>query len=269
VLGAQEEETYVFSRLHDRIGSAGLVIAVVALVAALSGAAYAASGALTSKQKKEVKKIAKQFAGKPGVAGAQGPVGPQGPKGDPGDKGDPGTPGDKGDTGEAGVCSDQDPTCVLPSGATLVGTWATSGAVEGNNSFALSQVPISFNLRVSPAPTALTVYQFGEGTSQWIPIELVDAGRTLYGPNPSPSSPDEIEENQEAFEQACPGSAKDPQAAAGFLCIYNGQRTGNPQGPFLFENMPLDEAASEVGIVVPWRVADQDGIRGGWAVTAE
>jgi hypothetical protein len=55
----------MISRIHSKLGTAGLVVALVALVVALTGVAFAASG-LNSKQKKEVKKIAKQFAGKQG-----------------------------------------------------------------------------------------------------------------------------------------------------------------------------------------------------------
>ena len=73
----------MFSRMHDKLGTAGLVVAIVALVFAMVGGAYAAGG-LTKQQEKQVTKIAKKYAGKPG---AQGPQGPQGPAGLVGAKG--------------------------------------------------------------------------------------------------------------------------------------------------------------------------------------
>ena len=71
----------MFSRMHNKLGTAGLLVAIVALVFAMVGGAYAAKGALTGKQKKEVEKIAKKYAGKPGAQGPQGAAGLVGPKG--------------------------------------------------------------------------------------------------------------------------------------------------------------------------------------------
>jgi len=88
----------MFSRIHNRLGTAGLIVAVIALVAALAGTAFAAAK-LNPTQKKEVKKIAKQYAGKNGAPGAPGPAGP---KGDKGDKGDAGAKGDAGSPGANG-----------------------------------------------------------------------------------------------------------------------------------------------------------------------
>lgn len=99
----------MFSRLHNRLGTAGFVIAVVALVAAVAGTAFAATG-LNSKQKKEVKKIARSVAnpGPAGAAGAAGANGAAGPEGAPWTTG--GT---------------------LPSGRTETGTWASYFNKEG------------------------------------------------------------------------------------------------------------------------------------------
>ena len=69
-----------FSRIHDKLGTAGLVVAVIALVFAMVGGAFAAAG-LTTKQKKQVKTIAKKYAGKQGSAGPQGPQGVTGANG--------------------------------------------------------------------------------------------------------------------------------------------------------------------------------------------
>jgi hypothetical protein len=95
----------MFSRIHSKLGTAGLIVAVIALVAALAGTAFAAAK-LNGTQKKEVKKIAKQYAGKPGAPGAPGLAGTKGDKGDKGDagsKGDAGTPGAKGKSVVTGI----------------------------------------------------------------------------------------------------------------------------------------------------------------------
>ena len=95
-------------RLHNRLGTAGFLIAIVALVAAVAGTAFAAAG-LNSKQKKEVRKIAKSVAGAPGAPGAAGANGLNGAGGAAGPEGAPWTAGG-----------------TLPSGQTETGTWSAA-----------------------------------------------------------------------------------------------------------------------------------------------
>jgi collagen triple helix repeat protein len=214
----------MLSRIHNKLGTAGLVVAIVALVAALAGTAIAAAG-LNGKQKKEVKKIAKKFAGKPGAAGATGPAGPQGPKGDKGDTGAAGKDGTNGTNGTNGangksVITEPESTgtanceglggakfhtegsgantfaCngetgfteTLPQGETETGTW---GVAVKPTEIGLSGKPeqiqlasASFNIPLSEAPEAL-VYNLPETTD-------------------------------------CPGTVAEPKAAAGKLCVYIG-----------------------------------------------
>jgi collagen triple helix repeat protein len=260
----------MLSRIHNKLGTAGLVVAVVALIAALGGAAFAASGKLTSRQKKEVQKIAKKVA-KPGPAG---PIGPAGPKGDAGAKGDQGPKGEtgaegkqgpKGDTGEAGMCSSAEPECSLASGGTLTGAWsAVADAPEGTD-----LATISFPVRVTPAPTALyitTVELFGTHT---VGLELKDGSTKIFGI--TGFSPEGLEDAEKAAEEACPGSFDSPEAEAGFLCIYSGSMDGEIPGPN--PGSTNTEAANEFGILVPFRFqAAASGtstamLRGSWAVT--
>jgi collagen type I alpha len=201
----------MISKLHDRLGTAGLVVAVVALVAALAGTAIAATG-LNSTQKKEVKKIAKQFAGKRGPKGAAGPAGPAGPagaKGDKGDKGDNGTPGSPGATGATGPTGKTGVTGVtgatgttgatgvsgftdtLPSGKTETGTWVTQGTGE-------SLAAISFNI-----PLAADISETN--------VKLVEDGAT---------PPAECDNGAGTAP-----SAGNPEADPGFLCIFEGAST--------------------------------------------
>jgi hypothetical protein len=136
----------MFSKMHNKFGSAGLVVAVIALIAAVAGTAFAAGG-LTKQQEKQVKKIAKKYAGKPGPQGPKGDsgaAGAQGAKGDQGPKGDQGSEGKQGPEGPAGPTETE-----LPPGKTVTGTFALRD--EGLNWY---WVNISFPLSVTPAPDA-------------------------------------------------------------------------------------------------------------------
>jgi hypothetical protein len=131
----------MLQRIHRRLGTAGMVVAMIALIATLGGTALAASGALTGKQKKEVEKIAKKYAGKPGATGAtgaagvngspgekgaNGAVGPAGPTGATGPAGPTGAKGSAGPAGPTGTYGGID----LPAGVTETGYWSfnTPGA---------------------------------------------------------------------------------------------------------------------------------------------
>jgi hypothetical protein len=209
----------MFSKLHERLGTAGLVVAVIALVVALGGTAVAA---LNGSEKKEVKKIAtkiaKKYAGEdgkdgapgaPGAQGAQGPAGPQGapgPKGDTGAKGATGaagTAGTKGATGATGVTGNAGTTgatgatgpscpegnCFLPSKSTTTGTWTVTFAgaeAIGNISFVL---PLK-----APIPNTNVVVI--TGSSSAADKEKCDNGT------------------------GAAGSAGNPEADPGFLCVF-------------------------------------------------
>jgi hypothetical protein len=193
----------MINRIHNRLGTAGFVVAIVALVAALTGAAFAAGG-LTKQQEKQVKKIAKKYAGKPGPAGAQGPQGAKGDlglKGDTGSPGAPGTPGQDGQDGEDGACSVGNPECVLPSKATMTGSWAFSTPSGGSEEWVFAN--ISFPLQAVPAP------EFGPPGENvvWVPVGGQDDN--------------------------CPGTAADPQAEPGFLCIYGAALQNTKPFPYI------------------------------------
>ncbi|HEX5593214.1 MAG TPA: hypothetical protein VFX35_07695 [Solirubrobacterales bacterium] len=150
----------MLKKLHNRLGTAGLVVAVVALVAAVAGTAFAAGG-LTKKQEKQVIKIAKKYAGKPGPPGPKGDAGAAGapgPKGDQGPKGDTGSPGPEGLQGPPGPTE-----TVLPPGKTMTGLWQFE--TEGNPA---AYMTISFPLRAEPIPTEHYIGP-GEGPTEKCP----------------------------------------------------------------------------------------------------
>ncbi len=204
----------MFSKLHNRLGTAGLVIAVVALVAALAGTAFAATK-LNSTQKKEVKAIAKTYAGKDGkngAAGAQGPkgdtgaagsAGAAGAAGDVGAKGATGAAGATGATGAAGVTGATGPTGTGATGATgatgNIGATLSVNATETGSFYGstagagFTYIPISFAIPLAtavPDTKALVIAKGGTPPSQ------CDNGA---GPAPSPAN---------------------PEADSGYLCIF-------------------------------------------------
>jgi hypothetical protein len=198
----------MISRLHEKLGTAGLVVAIVALVAALGGTAFAAVDTLSSKEKKEVKKIAKKFAGKPGAPGAPGPAGPAGPAGAKGATGATGATGPVGPAGPEG--SPWTIGGVLPAGETLVGHWGYGLQGEG-----LTVAPISF---VIPYPDdegpELHFVKFAEVEGETAPAE-------------------------------CGGSVANPEAAPGHLCVYE-MKVGDVN-PGNYEEGMSDPPSSVIG----------------------
>jgi hypothetical protein len=206
--------------MHQKLGTAGFVVAIVALVAALGGAAWAAGG-LTKQQEKQVTKIAKKYAGKPGAPGANGKDGTNGtngtngapgPKGDPGEKGPPGTSvtnvaepkgtnckegGAKFTVGAGaptfacnGLTGQISP---LKSGETETGSWALilNGTSEG---FPAAESTVSFN----------------------IPLAAESAeGKACVGTQAETESGEFC-----GAGKVCKGTVAEPTAPKGFLCVY-------------------------------------------------
>jgi hypothetical protein len=228
----------MFSRIRERSGNAGLVVAVVALVAALSGTAIAANAALSGKQKKEVEKISKKFAGVPGAVGPAGPAGAQGSKGDTGATGASGTPGTPGKDGKNGKDGETGFTETLPSGKTETGSWAA--AFEGFGSFI--GVPFAIPLASSLDGAHVVANELGY---------------------------DGEDETGTAHEN-CPGKASNPQAKEGFLCVYLGYGTGTVEIEEIFDPSkgPSNPGAATAGAAFKFPEAEGGFASGTWAVTA-
>lgn len=223
----------MLSRIHEKLGTVGFVLAVVALIAALAGTAFAAAG-LNGKQKKEVKKIAKKYAGKPGPAGPQGPKGDTGAPGPKGDKGDKGDPGEKGERGLQGIPGTTGFTQTLPSGKTETGTWSL-GPSDG-----ATLVSLSFNIPLADAPEALHfVNEAGEEKT----------GEGSFGPAVN-----------------CQGSAEAPTAPAGAVCVYEAANFGEATG---FSGNSTIEGLFTSGATFFYIIAENQVAEGTWAVTAK
>jgi collagen triple helix repeat protein len=250
----------MISRFQGRFGIPG-VIAVTALVFAMFGGAYAMSGG----QKKAA--TSKVLRGPRGRRGPRGKPGPTGPQGLVGASGKDGAPGPAGSPGKPGTFS----TEPLPTGQSLSGMWATSGGlgiqtpVSGQETMSrhdISQAAISFPIRVTPAPIALYEQELGGFR---LGVHLEDEAASLY------EFSGNLEEAQEKFLAACPGSAANPQAKSGFLCIYvdQGSAVGTTIQPSQVagETPKLLEAANTFGVTVPFRMDEETALRGSWAVT--
>jgi hypothetical protein len=277
----------MLQRFQDRVGTAGLIVAMVALVAAMGGGAYAASGALTGKQKKEVEKIAKKYAGKPGAPGANGTNGATGPaggagakgdvgtKGEKGDKGDPGTPGKNGESVEAVAVPTGQTTCGgnggtviepqevpvcngspwvvggLPSGKSETGTWAFGALAAATNPV---YVPVSFTVPLEAGKTVGVHFVNALGEEE--------EGGAGTGP-----------------ATVCLGTFKVPTAPAGVLCVYE-QSVAVNGVPEITANFDLalgtgvatGPGVGKAGISgtnLAFHTSEAEGFaRGNWAVTA-
>jgi hypothetical protein len=267
----------MFSRIHNRLGTAGLIVAIVALVAALAGTALAAGG-LTGKQKREVTKIAKKFAGKQGPAGPAGANGKDGATGSSGSDGRSiilGTAGSgcveggvkvevegnaaskqfvcngaAGAPGEDGACSASDANCILPSGATLTGVWSFNargkstietevGGVTNTYTAGVASefFQISFPLRLATPPTF-----------QWV-------GEGEFTPGVG----------------NCPGRPELPEAKPGFLCVYALEiKNAGKEADHHPTGLEADTADRTSGLVGEFKIEPgEEGYgMGTWAVTA-
>jgi len=246
------------------------VVLTLVLVFAMTGGAFAAGKFLITSTKQISPKVLKSLHGKAGksgpvgAAGAQGPVGPAGPAGPQGPAGGKGENGSSGANGtsattesftgklhgcetggvlvksaspEASVCNGKNGTtgftATLPSGKTEEGVWAT---VIG--------APVAFGTGYGPVPISFTI------------------------PLAAALSEANVEIKAEGFKGAagenCPGEAGEPQAAAGFLCVY----TTTDQTA---EVSHVVQSTTAAGVVILIAGSKEIGslASGTWAVTAE
>lgn len=280
----------MLSWIRKRLTYANVVM-TLALVFAMTGGAYAAKRYLITSTKQISPKVLKQLKGKRGPAGPAGAAGPQGPQGPVGEKGAPGANGTNGAngkdglngkdgvnvtstefTGEEGECtaggtkftsaSGTTYACngvegkqgepgpllkTLPSGKTLVGDWLASGGPKEGTSWA----QISFQFPLGSAPDIWYVVEPAGPVAIHIPASGGGAG---------------FVEGTET-EEACPGSAENPQAAAGDVCVYIGNESGVVNN-FVFSAIHMSPA-TKYGLALPLYTETEGGMASGtWAVTA-
>jgi hypothetical protein len=224
----------MFARIHQKLGTAGFIVAVVALVAALAGTAIAAAG-LNGKQKNEVKAIAKKVA-KPGPAGPIGPAGAQGPAGAGGQAGENGKVGATGATGATGASGPTGSTGPTGNkGATgLAGPTGSTGPTGSEGSpWVAGQAPSKVILKGTWSLQQYTAAAAGEAIpvpiSTGVPILPTNSGLIAAAIGAGLSNGAE-EENAELL---CPGTAETPtinttlleSINVGGLCVYAAAQT--------------------------------------------
>jgi hypothetical protein len=308
----------MFSRIRGRLTWANVAM-TLALVFAMSGGAFAAGKFLITSTKQIKPSVLAQLKGKagpagaPGVQGLAGPAGPQGPVGKdgaPGANGKDGAPGANGQSlvsavlnageegcaeggskftvgvktttacnGEKGEPGPQGPpgttgfTKTLPSGETETGTWAVSNT-SATKEF-LSVAPISF-----PIPLKAPIAN----------LEVVERCELLANKSTQLA---ECETRVKLAQKFCPGTAAEPKANPGYLCIYGGFMLGLekenevPQpgeekyeawGPIVFNapgasNEVAEHSPGTTGVDMAIRYAGREVssfvmLSGTWAVTA-
>ncbi len=231
----QGEEIQMLSPLRNRFGIPG-VISVIALVFAMTGGAFAAKYVITST--KQIKpSVVKALKGKKGPAGPAGAQGPAGPAGPKGDTGAQGPQGKEGSEGKEGPEGKAG-----KDGKTGFTDTLPSGKTETGSWFLSSAstiISLPFNI-----PLANPI---GEANVHYVAASTSD----------------------------CPGSAADPQAEEGHLCVYEEFNSGTPPTTFIWD--PATEVGGEsffpkAGAATSGAILAGPGYEGvafgTWAVTA-
>jgi hypothetical protein len=239
---ATEERSEMISPTRRHFNYAN-VVATLALLFAMSGGALAASRILITSTKQIKPSVLKALKGAAGKTGAVGPVGPAGVAGPVGPQGPQGLQGSAGNNGEKGAAGSEGSPWTdggtLPEGKSEHGTWSfvQSGA-------SLDQrIPISF-----PIPLAAAIEPG--------PHEGVRFVRASEEP---------------VTTGGCKGgSATNPIAEPGYLCIY----TATEEGIKEFFNIYSSEVegvpgAGRSGAILAFK-AEEEGSQGygDWVVTA-
>jgi hypothetical protein len=168
------------------------ILALIALFVALGGTSFAAVTALAPKNSVgspqvingSLQTVDLSRKAKKALKGNRGPRGPAGAQGAAGAAGPAGAAGAAGAAGPAGATGPAGPfpTGNLPSGATVRGNFFMNGVAAASGSQATDSLSFDYTLSAAPTPHFITAGS------------VPPAG--------------------------CPGTADNPQAAAGQLCIY-------------------------------------------------
>lgn len=313
----------MFSRLREHLGIAALVVAIVALVAALAGSAIAnnAGGRATAsaKAKKGPRgpKGATGPAGPAGAPGANGKDGASGAAGAEGEKGEKGVKGDRGAVGPAGssvtVANEPDGANCAEGGTSIEveesagkhyvcngekgaagadgadgSPWTAGGTLPGGSTETGGWYVNSTGISNSFVD-ADNGFQFVKNNAEGVisfPIPLaapLQAAQVQRNPVGFPATASEEE------KERCPGTAADPQAKTGFLCIYDIERTavntstGEVEEPFgessvarlsdkADPNFSTDVAGARIQVAAPFGPKESATYHieavGSWALTA-
>jgi len=226
----------MLSPLRNRFGIPG-VISVIALVFAMTGGAFAAKYVITST--KQIKpSVVKALKGK---AGPVGPAGAQGPAGPAGPKGDVGAQGSQGKEGPEGKQGPEGKAG--KDGKTGFTDTLPSGKTETGTwmlSIGNTVVSLPFNIPLANPIAGANVHYVTAPTAD------------------------------------CPGTAADPEAEEGHLCVYEetdafataSPSIWNPADTSSESFVPNPGAATAGAILADFAYEGEGTVSGTWAVTA-
>ena len=254
----------MFAGIRRRITYTNVAMTFV-LVFAMSGGAYAAKHYVITSTSQISPKVLGKLKGKPGAAGSQGPAGatgPQGPTGPAGATGPQGIgavgpQGPAGPTGPQGPAGETGFTETLPSGKTERGVWSVLyTATPGGGTPQIGSASLSFNIPLSEAPEATEATNF-------------------VGPEEGEG---EVSENKTVIPSHCKGTASNPVAIAGNLCVFasrlvNADIGGAAFGLLFFNpaTATLEEAGVSGAMINFGSIKEKEAVLaiGDWAVTAK
>lgn len=271
------------SRVRDRFGAAGLIVAIIALVAALVGGAYAASGsndagkATASAKGKQGPRGPRGKPGKTGATGAPGAPGAKGDPGAPGSNGAPGAPGKDGKNAKVTELTTVDPECEERGGAIVEVQEIPGTEVEvcngeqgepGSPWAPDNTLPSGAKLTGAWAFDATSADTAGVTVPISFPIPLaagLPAGRVIFN---SPFVADEHCTDEVAEVE---GTVENPIADPGYLCIFRPIGLGLSGATYAettdaFANPGTNTTGAFAKFTVTAALAHGHGV---WAVTAE
>lgn len=245
--------------------NAATVIATFAFFLALSGGAMAASHYLITSTRQLSPKVIKALRGQSGKTGERGATGPQGPVGPTGPQGSVGTAGTNGTNGTNGTpgapgAPGESPTVKsvpkenanCPEGGTEVKEGSHSAAFACNGSVAPATLPEgrseSGAWSADFAPS--TGEEHGEAAISFtIPLAAALPGGQIH----VVSVEEQLSQHGKKAPASCAGTAATPTAEAGWLCIYEGEVSGEagsekPAVEFEFKPGVVEGGANEAGV---------------------
>ena len=241
----------MFLRIGRRVSYANVVM-TFALVFAMTGGAFAAKKFIITSRGQIKPSVLKQIAGKNGKDGVNGVNGTNGVNGKDGAAGAVGLAGVKGDTGAVGpqgAAGTTGFTKTLPGGETELGDWSVVANVSGAAFVASS---VSFVIPLKEAPPTVVYVRVGQSSVSGCPgtaaEPAADKGHLcIYAA---------VEENSQEELAGTKLPTSCPVAKSGAVCFGISLGAGTAD-PFGFSVMAV---AKEAGIV---------NVSGSWAVTAE